>query len=151
MTVLANIQRNCLTIRVAVNPVGWKAPTAYTKRASGRVFAATAPAPELVVYQAALRELSLEQYRQTGKGPITEPCEIDWVFRRQLPSYTSTAGRTVTKHRQDLTNLVKAAEDAIQPHIIANDSQVMAMTARFDVPQSKDIADPYVEFTIRWS
>lgn len=121
-------------LRADLIPVSWKAPTAYTVRTGGRFSSRVAPSAELNAYKEALREVLTPQWRW---DPIDFPVELQWRFSRQLVTYESESGRKVTKHQQDLTNLVKAAEDALQPTILRNDKWVRAMYAEI-VEQSKE-------------
>jgi Holliday junction resolvase RusA-like endonuclease len=134
------------TLRADLNPVAWKSPTAYAIRRGGSIRAAMAPAVEVRAYQEALAEMFREQW---GDRPtITDPVCLQWKFARRLVSYESATGRTVTKHRQDGTNLQKAAEDALQASgVIKNDVQVHAWSGVI-VEQSKDVSDPFVEVAV---
>ena len=135
-----------------INPLPWKAPTAFAKRFGGKVTASVAPNVEVATYQVALRELLAEQWGDTPAH--TGPVELAWRFNRKLVSYQSESGRMVTKHRVDLTNMIKAAEDCLQAHaksewqgVIANDVQVIRVSGEI-VRQEKDVNDPYVEVEV---
>ena len=135
-----------------INPIAWKAPTAFAKRFGGKVTASVAPNVEVATFQVALRELLAEQWGD--REPYTGPVELVWRFNRKLISYVSDTGRTVTKHRVDGTNLQKAAEDCLQAHkksdwqgVIANDVQVVRWRGEI-VRQEKDVEDPYVEVEV---
>lgn len=134
------------TLYVDVNPVGWKAPTAFAKRMGGKVIAAAAPVPELVAYQEALR---IEFLHLWGAIPAIETnSRVDLYFARRLETYVSSkSGRRVTKHRVDLTNLRKAAEDAMQPTIFKNDVFIVKGWTEI-VEQSKDVEEPFVKVEI---
>lgn len=131
-----------------INPVPWKAPTAFVKRFGGKYTAAVAPSVELATYQAALRELLYEQWGDSA--PWSGPVELRWWFSRKIVSYKNAEGRTVTKNRCDVSNCVKAAEDALQAHkksgwqgVIVNDIQVKRFSAEM-VRQGKDVDRPCV-------
>lgn len=102
-----------------------------------------APATEVAAFQNALRD----QLEDIAEEPITCEVWMEWEFCRRQESYVSDGGRTVTKKRQDATNLQKSAEDAIQPKIIANDSQVRHVQSTI-VRQDKHVQDPWLEFRI---
>lgn len=106
-----------------------------------------APATEVVAYQAALREEFLRQW--TERPTIKQECRLEWRFARQLTSYISdVSGRKVTRHRVDLSNCVKSAEDALQPYVLANDVLVQSFSAQWAEPQSTTVTDPFVEVAI---
>lgn len=126
-----------------VNPVGWKSPTLGTKRIGSRVVPTSSPNSEMVTYQNALREQLQPQW---SLPPIDGPVRLDWYFSRQLTAYTSASGRTVRKHRIDLTNMVKSSEDAIQPWLITNDVNVVSSWAEI-VSQSAD-TEPSVRLVV---
>lgn len=130
-------------LRADLNPVGWKAPTAFVKRAGGRYFAGMSPAVEVVAYQEALREVLLPSWEALGVDTITTECRLDLRFSRQLVTYESQSGRKVTKHRQDLTNLRKSTEDALQPWLVKND--VLVTQGWTEIVEQSKTASPYVE------
>lgn len=130
-------------LRADVNPVGWKAPTAFARRGGGRAGVGTAPSAEVEAYKSALKESLISQY---DGEPIEQPCRVDLRFVRQLITYESASGRKVTKHRQDLTNLRKSTEDALQPWLLKNDVWVHQGWTEI-VQQSKDV-EPWVEVTV---
>lgn len=108
-------------LRADVNPVGWKAPTAFVIRRGGRLSAGMAPSMEVKAYQESIKETLRPLWDDLNLPIIEVPCRVDLYFSRQLVSYQAESGRTVTKHRQDLTNLRKSTEDALQPWMIKND------------------------------
>lgn len=130
-------------LRADVNPVGWKAPTAFARRGSGRTGVGTAPSVEVEAYKSALRESLIPQY---NGEPIEQPCRVDLFFVRQLITYESASGRKVTKHRQDLTNLRKSTEDALQPWLLKNDVWVRQGWTEI-IAQEKDV-EPYVKVVV---
>lgn len=134
-----------LTLSASVNPVAWKAPTLGAKRMGSKVVPYAAPNQEVEAYKNALQEQWMPQY---GGVPIDYPVRLEWSFARRLNTYESAGGRTVTKHKQDLTNLVKSSEDALQPWLLKNDVWVHSMSAVID-EQSKDVTDPYVTLIVR--
>lgn len=97
----------------------------------------TAPSMEVQAFQSALRECWGEL-----SEPITQDVILHWFFARQLVRYQGPSGRWVTKKKNDLTNMIKSAEDAIQPSIIKNDSQVIESHGYVDA-QGVDV-EPYV-------
>lgn len=107
-----------IDLRAEINPVAWKAPTAFVMRRGGRMGAGMAPSMEVKAYQEALQEILKPQW---DRPAITDECQVDIYFARQLVTYESQSGRNVTKHRQDLTNLRKSTEDALQPWLVKND------------------------------
>ena len=129
-----------------INPVPWKAPTLGTKRYGGRTVPTASPSAEMGAYQEAIREAWEPLW---DREPITGPVRLMWEFRRQLVQYRANGGtgRLVTKKACDLSNVVKASEDAIQPWLIKNDVQVMSFSADWLEPQSVD-AHPQVKLTL---
>jgi Holliday junction resolvase RusA-like endonuclease len=120
-----------ITIR-GVTPEPWTAGTAFRRGPRGVGIAKNAA---LVAYQEAVKEALREQF--TGE-PITDDIVLDVWFWRQLATYEGPSGRMVTKHRCDLSNMVKAFEDACQGILFKNDNQVVRNSACI-VGQSKDI------------
>lgn len=135
-----------LTLTAMVNPVAWKAPTLSVMRRGSRMLPIAAPNAEVKAYQSALRE----QWEPLYEGdPIEVPVALEWHFNRQLVRYESASGRMVQKHRQDLTNLQKSSEDALQPWLLKNDVWVRESHA-FIVRQEADVTDPYVRLKVTW-
>lgn len=127
-----------------VNPVGWKAPTAFARRGAGRVGVGTAPSVEVEAYKSALREALIPQW---GDRPaIEQPCRIDLFFRRQLITYVSASGRNVTKHRADLTNMRKSTEDCLQPWLVKND--VLVVQGWTEIIEQSKTAEPEVTIEV---
>lgn len=133
-------------LRAEVNPVGWKAPTAFVMRRGGRLGAGMAPSMEVKAYQEALAEALRPQWEALGLPVITTECRIDFYFSRQLATYVSESGRNVTKHRQDATNMRKSTEDALQPWMIKNDVLVTKGWTEI-VSQEKD-SPSFVEVVV---
>lgn len=140
------------SLRLDVNPIAWKAPTAFARRIGGRLAAGVAPAPELVAYERAVSSLLAAQW---DRPPIEVPCRVDFRFARRLERYKSpTSDRMVTKHRVDLTNMRKATEDAMQPNkhtgfggVVKNDVLIVQGWTEI-VSQSRDVEYPYIEVDI---
>lgn len=129
-----------------VNPVAWKAPTLGVKRFGAKVVPYAAPNVEMQAYQSAIKEQWADTWTEP---PIEVPVALTWHFNRQLPRYQSASGRWVQKHRQDLTNLVKSSEDALQPWLLRNDVWVHESHA-YIVRQEADVSDPYVRLKVVW-
>jgi len=137
-----------ITLTLDVNPVPWKAGTAYRRGPRGAGIAKDA---ELTAYQEAVKEAlreRVEAIRSCFMEPLpwSGPIVLDVWFTRRLDTYVSDSGRNVTKHRADLSNLVKAFEDACQGILFDNDNQVVMNSARI-VDQSKE-AEPLIQVRI---
>jgi hypothetical protein len=72
---------------------------------------------------------------------------VDLYFSRRLETYQGPSGRTVVKHRMDLTNLRKSTEDALQPHVVKNDVLIVKGWTEI-IEQSRDVEHPYIEIHI---
>lgn len=112
---------------LAVNPEPWRVgPLSVGRRKGGGTFPQIGRDQQLRAYQEAVQEELKLKYDITG----TEPVDInkEWVltiyFWHRLEEYESRSGRRARDQRADLTNLVKATEDAIQGFLIYNDVHV---------------------------
>lgn len=134
-------------LKVAINPVGWKAPTAFVIRRGGRLTAGMAPSTEVLAYQAALSGILRPMWDDLGVETVTTECRLDLFFSRQLITYVSNeSGRNITKHRQDLTNLRKSTEDALQPWLVKND--VLITSGWTEIVEQTKTADPFIRLTL---
>jgi Holliday junction resolvase RusA-like endonuclease len=108
------IERMAVELCVAGRPYPWKV---YTKRG---------PPPRSYEYfrsyQEAVQVEALTIWRDTAgrRPPLTCAVGLDFLF--------------CSEGRADLTNLQKAAEDALEGIIIANDAQVIEIQARRQKP-----------------
>ena len=96
------------------------------------------PPPGVLAFQAYQTRIQVEIKRRWDQEPITGPIELEIIFYRGIPASCpkgpAARQRWIAKHRMmrpDLTNYVKAAEDAIKGPglIILDDSQVVYLTA----------------------
>lgn len=107
-----------------VNPEPWSVGTAYaTRTKSGAMRGGISPNKKVQAYQKALREelLSLPMVRMLEPGDAGL-CLRLW-FWRQI-EVSNKAGRRVTGHIADVTNLQKSTEDALQGILFENDNAV---------------------------
>ncbi len=101
-----------------INPEPWRSPRLGTRRASGKVFPAAYKDENLRSYQEAVKETVEEELLALGyELPIFEagtPLVVTFCFWRQLDSYKTGESRAGRRQQPDVTNLVKATEDAMQ-------------------------------------
>ena len=110
-----------------INPMPWTAPQLGTKRVGGKVVPITFPKAELAEYQEAIHDTVASAVMEKGlQAPVFAKGTLlicEFFFWRQLESYNSLAtGRKVTPKQPDVTNMLKATEDALQGVIYHNDT-----------------------------
>lgn len=113
-----------------INPEAWRVPPMTAARGKGGgVYVKAGRDQQLHNYQEAIRD---ELKRQRAELHLLEldydGYELVFYFHHVLEQYQSMKGRTVTDHKADLTNLVKATEDALQGILIDNDTNVVKQT-----------------------
>lgn len=116
-----------------VNPYPWKVPPFSAGRKGNKIFPIAGRDTGLHSYKEAIRE----QLAQIPHWKIEGPVDLKMWFYRNVPAYTTQAGRTARKHDADTTNLQKAAEDALQGYLFDNDKDVVQVES-FRVEQSPD-------------
>lgn len=114
-----------------LNPEAWRVPpmTAARGRAGKGMYVKAGRDQQLYNYQAAVQE---ELARQQAELHFLQPhdlgYELVFYFHHVLEEYETASGRKARDKEADLTNLVKATEDAIQGVLIDNDKNVMKQT-----------------------
>lgn len=105
---------------VHVNPEPWAVGPLDLGRRNGKVYATMGQNQQLAAYQEAVRE---EIKSQNPKMLEPDPGGIGlrFFFWRNRAEYTTPNQRQHRKHEADLTNLVKATEDALQGILFEND------------------------------
>lgn len=114
-----------------VNPEPWAVGPAHVVRKAGKVRGAIAPNSKLVDYQNALRE-SLEEFAAESGYTIPKPgtkLAMRIFFWRRIEKAVSASGKTMSSNYADLTNMVKAAEDAMQDVLFFNDRDNVSISA----------------------
>lgn len=105
-----------------IQPEPWEAPQGSVGRTQGgKLFARLTTKQKQRMYQEALAEEFKNQYPDVE--PTTDNVSLSFFFYRDLP-LAETAKRKIRSHVADATNLQKAAEDALQGLLYANDRQV---------------------------
>ena len=100
-----------------LNPEPWRVgPVGVTRKNGLRGF--VGKDAQLEAYKEAVREAAEYDLREQGIDPesvmLEGSVELHLYFWRRQDSYESTAsGKQVRKHQVDLTNMVKATEDAL--------------------------------------
>lgn len=126
-----------------INPEPWAIGNAFVVRGGGKARAAIAPNKTLKAYQEAVRAELAAQGAEMVDGPYV----LSFWFWRENVTYTDAGGKKRTRNSPDLSNLVKATEDALQGILIDNDRNVVAMRT-FLVERGKDV-DPKVVIEVK--
>lgn len=108
-----------------INPEPWAVGNAFVARNRGKAHAAIAPNKTLKSYQEAVRSELLARGAEVLDGPYA----LRLWFWRENVTYLDAGGRKRTRNSPDLTNLVKATEDALQGVLIGNDRDVVTTSA----------------------
>lgn len=115
-----------------LNPEPWAIGNAFVVKGGRR--AAVAPDKTLKAYQEAVRAELLAQ----GATMVDGPYVLTFWFWRENVSYTDAGGKKRSRNSPDLSNMVKATEDAIQGILIDNDRDVVHIRS-FLVERGKDV------------
>lgn len=104
-----------------INPEPWRSPSLGITRRNGRAQPAAYKDENLRSYQEALHEVVFNAIAERAEidtlpvYPKGEQLAVSFAFWRQLDTYSpGTGGRKNVRQRPDVTNLIKAAEDALQ-------------------------------------
>lgn len=125
-----------------INPEPWAiGPVGYARR-GGKMSAYVGRNAQLDAYKEAVRE-------EIGDGHdmIEGKVELAMFFWRNRAEYTTPQARQHRKHEADLTNMVKATEDALQGLLFKNDRDTNCIRAGV-VEQGPDVV-PRVVIGIR--
>lgn len=128
-----------------LNPEPWAVgPLSVGRGRGGQYYPKMGANQQLVSYQNAVRsELQRQRAEMVELGEGYYAYELAFVFHQVLTKYVTPKGRNSQQKPGDLTNLVKATEDAIQGILIDNDTHVEKITSH--VSRSEDEkAVPYV-------
>jgi len=102
---------------LALNPEPWAIGPVGYRRSGGKMSAYVGRNAQLDAYKEAVRE-------EIGPGPhpvIEGKVKLVLLFWRNRAEYKTAQSRTHRKHEADLTNMVKATEDALQGLLFVND------------------------------
>lgn len=128
---------------VPLNPEPWAVGPLSVGRRNGRPFPMMGRNQQLYHYQEAVRgELERQRAELLALNDEVDGYELVFMFHQVLETWTSQSGRASQDKEADLTNLVKATEDAIQGVLIENDRAVRKQTNY--VERSLAGATPYV-------
>ena len=113
-----------------LNPEPWAVGPLSVGRRHGKPFPQMGRNQQLHNYKEAVREALKRQRAEMveWKHGDVDGYELVFLFNQVLESYQAASGRTVHDKEADLTNLVKATEDAIQGVLIHNDKMVRKQT-----------------------
>lgn len=110
--------------RLNINPEPWAiGPVGVNRKAGLRPF--VGQNQQLKAYQEAVKEEFEQNYGLIEMFPEGTKIRLDVWFWRKIYDYGSPQARRVRKHEADLTNLLKAFEDALQGVFYKNDKDVM--------------------------
>jgi len=146
---------------IDVNPQPWAVGPIQTGRRSGRVYATMGQNQQLASFQEAVRSTLLMYYPDlVSFSESVDPSlfgsrEVElcfYFFQKQETAEkpdarTKSGKRQVTSKLADLTNMVKAAEDAIAGILFDNDVQVRAQR-NVTVEHGPDVPEGMIVFSI---
>lgn len=122
-----------LVLVEGINPEPWRSPSLGIKKVGRRSVPVSFKDENLRSYQQAIHELVEEALAEQGistpvYGPKVE-LTATFAFWRQLDRYQVEGDRTRVRARPDLTNMIKAAEDALQGLLYQNDRAIRFTSA----------------------
>jgi hypothetical protein len=152
-----NIPTMKLWYVIDVNPVPWAVGPLSVGRAAGKVYPKMGRNQELHSYQEAVRTTMIDRYlnpigHKYGDDQLATvfggaEVELGFYFFKKL-EVTHVGNRTRVGKKPDLTNMVKAAEDAIAGLLFDNDVQVMAQR-NVILDRSADVPEGMVIISIQ--
>ncbi len=123
-------------ILIPFRPVPWAVGPASAVRAGGKMKPVIGRNVELRMYQDGIKE-EIEAQLGDAIAMIEGKIELRCYFWRRMEEYKTPQGRTARNHEADLTNMVKALEDALQGVLFKNDRDVVEQH-NYIVDQSPD-------------
>jgi Holliday junction resolvase RusA-like endonuclease len=99
-----------------LNPEPWAIGPVSTGRKGSKIYAAVGRNTQLYDYQQAIKE-ELGPHHELIVGKV----ELKFFFWRNQAEYKTPQSRAHRKHEADVTNMVKATEDALQGILFKND------------------------------
>lgn len=116
-----------------VNPEPWTSPSLGTKRVGRKIVPVSFKNENQRAYQEAVHELLEEALAELGIEYPVFGAGVDlfaeFTFWRQLDRFNvGDQGRTRVRKRPDLTNMVKATEDALQGLLYVNDQAILVQS-----------------------
>jgi Holliday junction resolvase RusA-like endonuclease len=109
-----------------VNPEPWKVGPVGTARRGGKLVAYVGKDAGLDAYKKAVAEAVESIGAQFLDGKLL----VEMFFWRERVEYVTPQARTHRKHEADATNLLKAAEDALQKILYNNDKDNIDVRSR---------------------
>jgi Holliday junction resolvase RusA-like endonuclease len=109
---------------IPLNPEGWAVGPLGVARKNGKLIPYMGRNQQLAAYKEAVSEEFARRYGQLI--PTDREVELRIYAWQRIDEYSTASGRKSKDKAADLTNIVKATEDAVQGILIANDNKVMA-------------------------
>lgn len=100
-----------------VNPEPWVVGPINVIRKNGHFIPKVGQDAQLADYQKAIKASLEDQNPVLVQGKV----KLTFLFWRQQEEYKTASSRKHRKHEADVTNMIKAAEDALQGVVIGND------------------------------
>jgi Holliday junction resolvase RusA-like endonuclease len=126
-----------LYLPIDVNPEPWAiGPVGYARR-GGKMSAYVGQNKQLDAYKQAVAE-SAKPLLPADHILWNCDMQLEFYFWRQRADYKTPQARTARKHEADLTNMVKATEDALQGVVYKNDRDTKSIIAHL-VEQGPDV------------
>lgn len=110
-----------IAFHVGVNPEPWVVPPFSPARVGKKLIVKAGRDQGLHAYQEAIKD----ELRSQNAEMLKPPYGLKFWFFHRVEQYRTQSGRTVTTNIPDVTNLQKAAEDALQGLVIDNDRHVI--------------------------
>lgn len=127
-----------------INPIPWTAPQVAVGRKGGKVYPQVYSSEELKNFKMGLADAIEKKYPDAEV--IEDELALEFFFYRSIDTEASNKRRKT--HIADATNLQKAAEDALQGILFANDRQVVGVTS-WIMEQSEE-ATPCIVIRVIW-
>lgn len=121
---------------IPFNPMPWAIGPVSTVRSGGKLRPIVGQNKQLRMYQDGIKE-ELEAQLVEAFAMIEGKIELRCYFWRKMEEYKTPQSRTARNHEADLTNMVKALEDALQGVMFKNDRDVIEQH-NYIVEQSAD-------------
>lgn len=135
------------TYGFAVNPEPWAiGPISVGRnKATGKSFPRVGPNGNQVAFQDAVQAALIAK----GVKVLPGHYSLMFYFSRKVFAYTKNEGKAAHRNIADGTNMMKAAEDALQGVLIDNDRNVIQ--AQWSIMEQSPTAEPWMVVTVRHS
>lgn len=117
-----------------VNPEPWVVGPINVIRKGGHFIPKVGQDVQLADYQKAIKQFLEDQNPVMVEGKV----RLTFLFWRQQTAYQTQRGRRHRRHEADLTNMIKATEDALQGVVIGNDRDTREV-AGYIIQQGPDV------------